>query len=276
MMLAAALNDLAGWPTWVGLPVIAAFLIGARYAVFAGGALLLLIAFAGPLKARRIRNVPFTRAQFLREAGYSALSIGVFAAVICAAFALEARFDIFRIYADIDALGLAWLVASVPVAILIHDFYFYWTHRFMHLPGVYERVHRVHHLSANPSPLSAFAFHPAEALIEAMAVVVIAMLIPMHPSALVAVGLYSIATNVMGHAGYELLPRGLAGSRLFGWINTATSHNQHHRTYAYNFGLYTLVWDRLFGTLHPKYPELYARVTAPSDSAQALSAKETR
>jgi sterol desaturase/sphingolipid hydroxylase (fatty acid hydroxylase superfamily) len=147
------------------------------------------------------------------------------------------------------------------VAILLHDFYFYWMHLFMHLPGVYERVHKVHHLSTNPSPLAAFAFHPLEAVIEALAIWVIALIIPIHPVALIAVGLYSIATNVMGPSGYELLPRGLAQHPVFGWLNTATSHNQHHRTFNYNFGLYTLLWDRLFGTLHPHYVGLYQRTT---------------
>ena len=47
-------------------------------------------------------------------------------------------------------------------------------------------------------------------------------------------------------------------------MNTATSHNQHHRTYRYNYGLYTLIWDRLFGTLHPRYAETYAAATTPA------------
>jgi sterol desaturase/sphingolipid hydroxylase (fatty acid hydroxylase superfamily) len=271
-MLAISLNDVVGFPPWIGVPLFVALLIGVRYALFAGGALLLLTAFAGPLRSRRIQPQAFTRAQLLREAGYSALSILVFAAVFAATFALEARFDFLQIYRDVGDHGWAWLVASVPIAILIHDLYFYWAHRFMHLPGVFERVHKVHHLSTNPSPLSAFAFHPVEAMIEASAIVVIAVLMPIHPLALIAVGLYSIVTNVMGHAGYELLPRGLADHRLLGWLNTATSHNQHHRTFGYNFGLYTLIWDRLFGTLHPQYRALYARVTAAPDCAPPAEA----
>jgi sterol desaturase/sphingolipid hydroxylase (fatty acid hydroxylase superfamily) len=44
-------------------------------------------------------------------------------------------------------------------------------------------------------------------------------------------------------------------------MNTATSHNQHHRTFSYNYGLYTLFWDRLFGTLHPRYSETFDTAT---------------
>lgn len=68
----------------------------------------------------------------------------------------------------------------------------------------------------------------------------------------------------MGHLGYELLPRSLAGHRLFGWLNTATSHNQHHRAFRTNYGLYTLFWDRLMGTVNPRYAKLYERTTRTS------------
>ena len=30
-------------------------------------------------------------------------------------------------------------------------------------------------------------------------------------------------------------------------------HAQHHAEPTHNFGFYTLLWDRLFGTLHPEY-----------------------
>lgn len=260
-MIAPSLSANIGLAPWIGIPVFVALMIGLRYAIFAGGALVLLTHFKKPLAGRRIQPTPFTRDQLLREAGYSALSILVFALVFVTVFALNTRFSFLQVYRDIDANGWIWLLASVPLAIMIHDFYFYWAHRFMHLPGIYTHVHRVHHLSTNPSPLAAFAFHPVEAVIEALAIIVIAIVIPIHPIALMAVGLYSIATNVMGHCGYELLPRGLATHPLLGWLNTATSHNQHHRTFAHNYGLYTLIWDRLFGTLHPQYLALYARTT---------------
>ncbi len=201
--------------------------------------------------------------------------MSIFGIVFVGLFVANRRLGFFQIYSDISQFGWLWFALSIPVAVLIHDFYFYWTHRFMHLPGVFERIHKVHHLSTNPSPLSAFAFHPIEAVIEAGAVVMIALLIPIHPIALALTMLYSILTNVMGHLGYELLPRGVAVHPALRWLNTATSHNQHHRTYAYNYGLYSLVWDRLFGTLHPRYEELYDKVTQRRRSTQApLAADE--
>lgn len=259
----------AGWiaeklflPLWA-LPLLFVLLISVRYLLFAGGALALITLFQKPLAPRRIQPLPFTAKQLWREAGWSFLSISIFGLIFIGLFVANQRLGWFQIYRDIDQKGWLWFGLSIPIAVLIHDFYFYWTHRFMHLPGVFERIHKVHHLSTNPSPLSAFAFHPIEAVIEAGAVLTIALLIPIHPIALALTMLYSILTNVMGHMGYELLPRGFATNPWLNWINTATSHNQHHRTFTSNYGLYTLVWDRLFGTLHARYADLYAKVTAP-------------
>lgn len=252
---------------WLGALAMAAGLIGARYLVIAGGALALTRLFARRLAPRRIQPTPVTGAQLRREALYSCSTIVVFAAVFIAAFAFNHHLGGLQVYRDIDERGWLWWGLSVVIALVIHDFYFYWAHRFMHLPGVFERVHRVHHLSTNPSPLAAFAFHPLEALIEAFAIVVIAALIPIHISALIAVGFYSILTNVVGHLGYELFPASWARHPALRFLNTATSHNQHHATFRYNFGLYSLIWDRLFGTLHPKYADLFGRVTDPDRAA---------
>jgi sterol desaturase/sphingolipid hydroxylase (fatty acid hydroxylase superfamily) len=243
-------------------PIVIAGLIGLRYLIFAGGALWLVHAFRKPLAGRRIQPVPFTRKQLRREAGYSALSIIVFTLVLGGVFFLNTKHRFLQTYAHIGDYGPVWFAASIPLSILVHDFYFYWAHRCMHLPSVFERVHKVHHLSTNPSPLAAFAFHPIEAVVESLALVIISAIIPIHPLALGLVGLYSIATNVLGHLGYEFFPARFASHPVFGWLNTATSHNQHHRSFRYNYGLYTLIWDRVFGTVHPDYSGLFARTTA--------------
>jgi len=64
-----------------------------------------------------------------------------------------------------------------------------------------------------------------------------------------------IVRNVMGHAGVELMPRALADSRWFGWINATTHHDLHHSSFHHNYGLYFTWWDRLMGTEHPAYHE---------------------
>ena len=260
-MLANVLNEHVTGVGPIVIGLLVAVIVLGRYLLFAGGALAAITLFRKPLESRRIQPVPFTRRQMRREFLYSLSSFAVFALVGLAAFRLNEAFGIFALYRQPDQYGWLWFGLSIPAALLVHDFYFYWAHRFMHLPGVFERVHKVHHLSTNPSPLAAFAFHPLEAVVEALGFIVILIVVPMHPIAFLIVSTVMITINVVGHLGYEIYPRALPsvpGGKL---VNTATSHNQHHRTFTYNYGLYTLIWDRLFGTLHPRYETTYARIT---------------
>lgn len=62
--------------------------------------------------------------------------------------------------------GWIYYFAAFPIMFVIHDTYFYWTHRIMHHKSVFNVMHLVHHKSTNPSPWAAYAFHPLEAIVE--------------------------------------------------------------------------------------------------------------
>jgi sterol desaturase/sphingolipid hydroxylase (fatty acid hydroxylase superfamily) len=64
---------------------------------------------------------------------------------------------------------------------------------------------------------------------------------------------YPSLPNLLSFTGVELMPRALADSRWFGWINATTHHDLHHSSFQYNYGLYFTWWDRLMGTEHPAY-----------------------
>lgn len=257
------------WATGAGLVVVA---MTARYALFAGGALALTKMFDKHLAARRIQKQAFQNAQLIRELSWSLVTIVIFAGLAAVAIATRGMIGPPGLYTDIDQHGWLWFALSVPIALLLHDAYFYWTHRLLHHPRVMSLWHAVHHKSHNPSPLAALAFHPVEALVNAMGVIVIFTVLPMHIAALAAFGVLSFAFNVLGHLGYELYPQWLMTSAAGRWLNSATSHNLHHRAYKYQFGLYTLIWDRLCGTLHPHYDAMRLKAgAAPSVNANALT-----
>ena len=65
-----------------------------------------------------------------------------------------------RMYFDIPQYSWSWFITSILLTILLHDTYFYWTHRWMHRPAIFKWMHRIHHQSNNPSPWAAFAFSP--------------------------------------------------------------------------------------------------------------------
>jgi sterol desaturase/sphingolipid hydroxylase (fatty acid hydroxylase superfamily) len=217
------------------------------------------------LASRRIQPRRPSRRTFRREIAYSASTVLIFATVGVVVHQLG-RIGVLRLYDDIATHGWLYWFASIGIAIVCHDAYFYWTHRAMHHPRLYRRFHRVHHLSTTPSPWAAYAFAPLEALVSALVVPLLLLVVPMHESAVFAWLVYMIGMNVIGHLGIELYPRWFT-RRWTRWISTSTHHNLHHRDFTGNYGLYFTWWDRIMGTEHPAYRDTFARVTSGSSAA---------
>jgi len=208
---------------------------------------------------KKIRHAFPKLNDYLREIGSSAITILIFALVGYMVFFTSFR-SYTQVYNNISAHSTTYFIFSVLLSFIVHDTYFYWVHRLMHHPAVFRFVHKVHHLSTNPSPWAALAFHPVEAVLEAAIIVVIAVLFPVHPFALAIFLILMMAYNVYGHLGYELYPRGFSKTRIGKWINTSISHNQHHHFFKGNYGLYFLWWDRWMGTLRHDYEDAYELV----------------
>jgi len=208
---------------------------------------------------RRIQKRRPSNKALRREIRYSISTAIIFSAVGLATFHLG-RAGYLRVYDDVGTYGWLYFAASIVLAILIHDAYFYWTHRAMHHPRMF-RFHRAHHLSTSPSPWAAYAFGPLEALISALVIPVILLVVPMHDGAVFAFLVYMILMNVVGHLGIELYPRWFASSRWTSWYSTSTHHNLHHRDFEGNYGLYFTWWDRLLGTQHAEYRQTFTTVT---------------
>jgi sterol desaturase/sphingolipid hydroxylase (fatty acid hydroxylase superfamily) len=164
------------------------------------------------------------------------------------------------LYSDTSDFGIIYTVFSLAVMMLLHDTYFYWAHRLMHLPALYNRIHRIHHLSLNPSPWAAFSFHPFESLIEASVLPIIIVVMPVHMYVVIIFLVIMTGMNVLGHLGYELYPSGFTTHPFWRWFNTSTHHNMHHRFLNCNYGLYFNWWDRLLETNHPLYSENFEAV----------------
>jgi sterol desaturase/sphingolipid hydroxylase (fatty acid hydroxylase superfamily) len=133
-----------------------------------------------------------------------------------------------KMYNNISDYGIPYFIFSVIAMIFMHDTYFYWGHRFMHLKKIYPIVHQVHHHSINPSPWATFAFHPLEGIIEAAIVPIMVMIIPTHILAVAIFFVFMTFMNVLGHLGYEIYPAGFTKNKWFAWNNTSTHHNMHH------------------------------------------------
>ena len=153
-----------------------------------------------------------------------------------------------RVYTDADAYPLWWLPLSFLTYLILHDTWFYWTHRWMHRPKVFAAAHAVHHASRPPTAWAAMSFHPLEAVTGAVVVPALVFLVPIHIAVL---GLVLLTMTIMGitnHMGWEMFPRALINSKFGNWVITASHHHRHHEQYRCNYGLYFRFWDRLCGT----------------------------
>jgi sterol desaturase/sphingolipid hydroxylase (fatty acid hydroxylase superfamily) len=237
----------------------------ARYLFGAGGVFLLTLLGRQWLATRKIRTKSPRRRQMMREFRASLITVFVFGVVgLSTKFGLEAGW--MEIYGDIDDYGWGYFTFSLIAIIILHDAYFYWTHRLMHLKGMMKHIHWLHHRSHNPSPWASYSFDMPEAAVHALFVPLALLLLPMHGLAMWLFLGHMIIRNAMGHSGYELFPRRWAVHPLLGWLTLVTHHDMHHANGNYNFGLYFSWWDRLMGTEHPDY---LARVTGDPDRCRA-------
>ncbi|MCB9352419.1 MAG: DUF2147 domain-containing protein [Lewinellaceae bacterium] len=166
------------------------------------------------------------------------------------------------IYDQVDDYGWLWFFISIVLMVLLHDTWFYWTHRLMHHPKIFRHVHLVHHRSTNPSPWAAYSFHPLEAIVEAAIFPIIVFSIPVHGIALLIFLIYMITRNVQGHLGIEIFPKWFIKSKWVNWHTTTTHHDLHHKHFNKNFGLYFTWWDHWFGTEHKEYRDKFEEVTS--------------
>ncbi len=165
-----------------------------------------------------------------------------------------------KLYIDFAEYSTGYFIISIFLLIFIHDTYFYWTHRLMHHPKIFRYVHKIHHLSHNPSPWTAYAFHPIEALVEAAFFPLAVLVVPVHPFAAFIFLFYSIVMNVLGHTGFEYSPKNAMQHRILRWFTTPTHHNLHHQHSKGNFGLYFNFWDKIMATNDANYEKKFEEV----------------
>lgn len=239
-------------------------IMSARYVVIAGAAFLYFWVWKKDSWGdRRIQHEFPDKSKMWYEVRYSFLSFAVFTLLgVGIMFARQAGLT--KIYTSISDYGWAYFFASIVIMVLVHDTYFYWAHRFMHIPGIYQYTHKVHHNSKNPSPWASFSFHPSEAVLEMIITPIFIFTMPVHPVALMVFMMFMTMMNVLGHLGYELYPSGFTRSKWTLWNNTSTHHNMHHKYVNCNYGLYFNWWDRIMKTNHRKYHETFEEVVNQS------------
>jgi sterol desaturase/sphingolipid hydroxylase (fatty acid hydroxylase superfamily) len=190
--------------------------------------------------------------QSAHEWAYALITVVINTAVTVVGLWLS-RLGLLRYRSD---AGLHALL-DVVVLLLAMDAAMYALHRVAHHPWIFPLLHRPHHRYDRPRPLTLFVLSPPEALAFGGLWLVVLFL---YDTSYLGMTLYlslNVAFGTIGHLGVEPFP-----SRWIRWpvtrhIGTSTFHALHHREERTNFGFYTLVWDRLLGTLSPAYDRTF-------------------
>lgn len=155
--------------------------------------------------------------------------------------------------ADAGGLAVVWAVALMAFGLLVWTLAEYFIHRyaFHHLPGVME-AHLEHH--AEPLEL-----HGSPTVVTVLVFGVLALaplwyLTTMQSAAAMTAGLMLgylayVGVHYAVHHVASLGPRWLPASARLRLRDLIRAHAIHHHQTAYNFGVTTTIWDRVFGTM---------------------------
>lgn len=128
--------------------------------------------------------------------------------------------------------------------IFLMDLLMYFFHYAAHLPFVYKILHGKHHEHVSTNFLSLFVLHPFETIGFGLMILALLMSYDFSIISIVLYLLINLVWGTIGHLNREFFRASF--DRLF--IGTTRFHNQHHLDETKNFGFYTSIWDRLFGT----------------------------
>lgn len=223
-------------------------LSGLFYAIF-------YVWFPGKWKNRKITPRNYEPGQFREEIIRSTITAIIFG-FSGALLLLLWQKGYTRLYENLHAYPLWWMPLSLIIAMILQETYYYWLHRWMHIPSVFRVVHKWHHDSHIASPWTAFSFHPIEGLIQAIFLPLMLLFLPMNVYVLVIMLVIMSVSSVINHLDIEIYPSWLTRSFLGKWLIGATHHSLHHKQYKYNYGLYFTWWDRFSKTESPTYDEL--------------------
>lgn len=239
---------IAAWPTIWLVDLL-------RYLIAAGGIAAGLVWAPAAWRARRtVRIHQVSDRQAWREFGHSMVTVLVFS-LVGTTVLVGHDAGLMKIYVVPEQHGWPWLPVSFLAMVVVHDAWFYWTHRLMHHRHVFRWTHGTHHQSLAPTPWAAHSFAPAEALVQASFLPLYLLLVPTHEVVVFLWAVHMIVRNVAGHAGVELAPRAWLAGWWGRWLTTTLHHEMHHAHGHTNYGLYFVWWDRWCGTEHPSYQD---------------------
>jgi Sterol desaturase len=128
------------------------------------------------------------------------------------------------------------LVRDVLISVLLREAMFYYSHRLLHLPYFYRRIHKKHHKFTAPIALAAQFAHPLEQIFaNALPISLPPQLLQSHVLTFWIFLAWELFNTATVHNGYDF------------FHNKAKMHDLHHEQFNLNYGSIGLL-DWVHGT----------------------------
>lgn len=141
------------------------------------------------------------------------------------------------------------LLAQLPLAMLVAEFFQYWAHRLGHTWEPLWRLHATHHSAPRLYFLNAARFHPLDIAIDTAAGVIPLALLGCPTQVMV---MFALAGGVIGYLQHANVRVSLGPLNYL--FSMAELHRWHHakdlREANTNYGSNLIVWDWVFGTFY--------------------------
>lgn len=131
--------------------------------------------------------------------------------------------------------SLAEVLPHFVVSLFLREALFYYSHRLLHYPPLYRRIHKRHHQFTAPIALAAQYAHPIEQIVaNALPITLPPQILGSHVVTFWVFLAYELANTAAVHSGYD-----------FGGL--AKMHDLHHEKFNLNYGSVGLL-DWVHGT----------------------------
>ena len=121
------------------------------------------------------------------------------------------------------------------------DVLMYFFHLLSHYVMPFKKMHQNHHQHKTFNGVSLYVMHPFEAVAFGLLLTVVVIVFSVNIYSFLIFLFINWLYGVIGH----LNTKSTKNPKLFG---NNVFHQNHHKYGKYNFGFYTVLWDKLFGT----------------------------
>lgn len=135
------------------------------------------------------------------------------------------------------------MIRDLIVVFFLVDLVMYLLHYVSHAIWPFKLIHRKHHMHTDFNSISLYVMQPIETLLFGLLLTVIPFAYSFNIYSFVVFLFINWLLGVIAHLNtLSSKPAILFGNNIF--------HKSHHEFYRYNYGFYTVIWDKLFGTYY--------------------------